>query len=183
MFSVGHVHSWDYVGSFKLSYKCCFLLTIVAIFVSGCAATISVKEHQKARFNRDDTVTVMCRTLDPMGFTGELEHLLLSRGFDVVSQEVAIRKAKLNIDVNYDNQRTQGEVESYNTTELRSVYSLTFSYSTRFDGVFSERKIIKLYGSLIDLRTGKIVKSLKIDRGPLSSKGNSDLLEKLVDKL
>ena len=99
MFSVEYVYSWGFVGRPKLSYKCCFFLTIVAIFAFGCAATISVKEHQKASFNKYDTVTVMCSTLDPLGFTGELEHLLLARGFDVVSQEVAIRKAKLDIDI------------------------------------------------------------------------------------
>ena len=92
-----------------MSYKCYFFLTTVAVFASGCAATISVIEHQKASFDKNGTVTVMCRTLDPLGFTGELEHLLLARSFDVVSQEVAIRKAKLDIDVNYNNQRARGK--------------------------------------------------------------------------
>ena len=61
----------------------------------------------------------MCRTLDPLGFTGELEHLLLARGFDVVSQEIAIRKAKLDIDINYSNQGARGGVESYTISKSK----------------------------------------------------------------
>ena len=164
-------------------YKRRFHLLVFTIFVSGCSSVVSVTEHQKAIFNIKDTVTVICKTGDPLVLSGELEHLLVSRGYDVVSQEVAIRKAKSNINMDYNNNRVQGGIESYNTTELGSVYALTFSYSSRFDGVFSERKIIKLYGSLIDLRTGKVVKSLKIDRSIWSFKGNSAFLEELVDRM
>ena len=135
-----------------------------AIFVSGCASVVSVNEHQKANFNINDTVTVICKTRDWLGVQGELEHLLLARGYDVVSQEAAVRKAKSDINMNYSNNKTQGGIESYNTTELKSVYSLTFSYSSTLDGIFTTPKIAKLYGSLIDLRTGRVVKSLKIDR-------------------
>ena len=158
-------------------------LLVFAIFVSGCAGVASVTEHQKVSFNANDTVTVICKNYDLLQLQGEIEHLLLARGYDVVSEEVAVRKAKSDINMNYGNNKVQGRIESYNTTELGSVYALTFSYSSRFDGIFSERKIIKLYGSLIDLRTGRVVKSLKIDRSALSWKGNSELLEDLVDQM
>ena len=161
----------------------CFHLLVFAIFVSGCSSVVSVTEHQKAYFNKNATVTVICKSWDGLGLSGELEHLLLARGYDVVSEEVAVRKAKFNTYLDYNNNRLQGSSESYNIKELRSVYSLTFSYNTRYDGVFSEAKITKLYGSLIDLRTGKIVKSLKINRSIWSWKGNCFYLEKLVDKM
>jgi hypothetical protein len=166
-----------------VNYKHCFCLLAFAIFVSGCSFIVSVTEHQKANFNINDTVTVICKTGDPLVLSGELEHLLVSRGYDVVSQEVAVRKAKSDIDMNYGNNKVQGGIESYDTTELRSVYSLTFSYSSTLGGLFSNPKIEKLYGSLIDLRTGRVVKSLKIHRGPLSLKDNSELLEKLVNRM
>ncbi len=163
-------------------YKHRFHLLVFAIFVSGCSSVVSVMEHQKASFNINDTVTVICKTGDPLVLSGELEHLLVSRGYDVVSQEVAVRKAKSNIDMNYNNSRAQGGIESYNTTELGSIYALTFSYSYVWDGIFGD-VITKLYGSLIDLRTGKVVKSLKINRSRWSLKGNSAFLEKLVDQM
>ena len=166
-----------------MTYKCRFHLLVFAIFVSGCSSVVSVTEHQKVNFNANDTVTVICKTNDHLQLQGELEHLLLARGYDVVSEEVAVWKAKSDISMNYGNNKVQGRIESYNTTELGSVYALTFSYSSGFDGIFRESKIIKLYGSLIDLRTGKVVKSLKIDRSAWSSKGNSAFLEELVDQM
>ncbi len=164
-------------------YKHRFHLLVFAIFVSGCSSVVSVTEHQKASFNINDTVTVICKTGDPLVLSGELEHLLLARGYDVVSQEVAVRKAKSDIDMNYNNSRAQGGIESYNATELGSIYALTFSYSYVWDGIFRDPKITKLYGSLIDLRTGKVVKSLKINRSRWSLKGNSAFLEKLVNQM
>lgn len=169
--------------NFKVIYKHCFHLLVFSFFVFGCASVVSVSEHQKANFNINDTVTVICKTNDWLNLQGELEHLLLARGYDVVSQEVAVQKAKSDIDVNYDNNKVQGEIESYDTTELRSIYSLTFSYSSTLGGIFSNPKIEKLYGSLIDLRTGKVVKSLKIHRSSWSFKSNSALLEELVDRM
>ena len=166
-----------------MTYKHCFHLFVLVIFVSGCAAPIvSVTEHQKANFNTNDTITVICKTYDPLNIQGELEHLLLARSYDVVSEEVAVRKAKSDIEMKYGNNTVQGGIESYNTTELRSIYALTFSYSDVWNGLLYGNQIKKLYGSLIDLRTGKVVKSLKIDRKS-SRKNDSAFLEELVDRM
>ena len=164
-------------------YKHCLHVLVFSIFLSGCGSVVSVIEHQRTKFSKNDTVTVVCKTGDPLVLAGELEHLLISRGYDIVSHEVAVRKAKLDVNMDYRNQQTRGGIESYNVTELGSVYALTFSYSSRWDGIFGEPKIVKLYGSLIDLRTGKVVKSLKIHRNFWSGKGNSAYLEELVDKM
>ncbi len=158
------------------------LLSFLLLFWVGCSS-VNVQHHKKANFNINDTVTVICERDDHLGLQGELVHILLSRGYDVVSKEVATKKAKLDISLDHSNNKIKGGLEEYSTTEIRSVYALSFSYSSGFDGVFSERKIKKLYGSLIDLRTGKIVKSLKIDRSIWSLKGNSAYLEALVDQM
>ena len=158
------------------------LLSFLFLLV-GCSSVVNVQHHKKTNFNIDDTVTVICKRDDRLGLQGELEHILLSRGYDVVSEEVAAKKAKLDVSVDHGNDKIKGGIEEYSTTEIQSVYALSFSYSSRFDGVFSEEKIVKLYGSLIDLRTGKIVKSLKIDRSMWSLKGNSAYLEALVDQM
>lgn len=165
-----------------MTYKHRFYLLVFAIFVSGCAGVASVTEHQKVNFNANDTVTVICKSNDWLQLQGELEHLLLARGYDVVSEEVAVWKAKSDIDVNYGSNKVQGRIESYNTTELRSVYALTFSYSLHPGSALTEPRIRKLYGSLINLRTGKVVKSLKLSAS-WSWKGNSELLEELVDQM
>ena len=166
-----------------MTYKHRFHLLVLVIFVSGCAApVVNVTEHQKANFSTSNTITVMCKTYDPLNIQGELEHLLLAKGYDVVSEDVAVRKAKSDIDMNYNNNRAQGGIESYNTTELRSVYALTFSYSDVWNGLLFGNQVKKLYGSLIDLRTGKVVKSLKIDRKS-SYKSDSAFLEELVNRM
>ncbi|MDD5217728.1 MAG: hypothetical protein PHN49_02930 [Candidatus Omnitrophica bacterium] len=149
---------------------------------AGCS-TVGVQEHAKAKFDKIDTVTVISTGVDNLGLQGELEYILLSRGYDVVSQEVASQKAKLDVDVDYSNNKVKGGAEVYKATEVKSVYVLSFAYSSRFDGQFREEKINKLYGSLIDLRTGKIVKSLKIERSIWALKGNTAFLEALVDQM
>jgi len=116
------------------------------ILLAGCSS-VSVVEQKKANFNINDTVTVISKGNDPLNLQGELEHILLSRGYDVVSQDVAVQKAKLVINMDYNNNKAKGGAEVYNTTELKSVYSLSFSYSSRFDGIFREKKIVKFYGS------------------------------------
>lgn len=157
-------------------------LLAFAVFVSGCAGVASVTEHQKVSFNANDTVTVICKNYDQLQLQGEFEHLLLARGYDVVSEEVAVRKAKSDISMNYGNNNIQGAIESYHTTEFRAVYALTFGYSLHPSGALTEPRIRKLYGSLIDLRTGKVVKSLKLSAS-WSWKGNSELLEDLVNQM
>jgi len=121
-------------------------------------------------------------TNDPLQLQGELEHLLLAKGYDVVSEEVAVWKAKSDIVMNYDNDKVQGGIESYNITELRSVYALTIGYVRNYRNWGPSHEIQKLYGSLLNLRTGKVVKSLKIDRKG-SIKSDSALLEELVDQM
>lgn len=158
------------------------LFSLLLLFLVGCSS-VNVQHHKKANFNIDDTVTVICKRTDHLGLQGELEHILLSRGYDVVSSEVATKKAKLDISMDHRNDKIKGGIEEYSTTEIQSIYALSFSYSSRFDGVLREEKINKLYGSLVDLRTGKIVKSLKIDRSMWSLKGNSAYLEALVDQM
>ncbi|MBF0361950.1 MAG: hypothetical protein HQK49_13120 [Oligoflexia bacterium] len=165
----------------RYSYICFFIMTVLSLY--GCSSVVEVKEGKSIKFNSNETITVICRGKDELGLSGELEHILISQGFDVVSEEVAKNKAKTVIDVNLNNKKIEGTVEDYNVKELQSVYALSFSYTTAYDGLFSERKINKLHGSVIDLHTGKIIKSLKIERNSMSLKSNVEILEELVTQM
>jgi hypothetical protein len=65
--------------------------------------------------------------------------------------------------------------------EICSKFNNTKTHA--FDGAFSERKIKKLFGTLVDLESGKIIKSFKIDRSMWVFSGNSAFIEELADKL
>ena len=122
------------VGS---AVKLAFHLLVFAVLVSGCAPpVISVPEHQRAYFSKNATVTVtMDKPFhDPLGFQGEFEHHLLAKGYNVVSEAVAVRKAKFDTNMDYNNNRAQGGSESYNVRELMSVYLLTLKYDYDFYG-------------------------------------------------
>lgn len=154
-------------------------LLVIAILCIGCSG-VRVTTHQRASFNKNATVTVFCTSADPLGLRNTFEHILLSRGYDVVSREIAIAKSKLNVDLDLKNNRVKGGVESYRIQEIPSVYVLSFSYVTYY-GVIETMG--PLYGSIIDLRTGRVVKSLKANKHMEILMSNHDLLETLVDEL
>ena len=158
------------------------LLQLCMILLAGCS-TVKVAAHKKVAFNRNESITVMCKGSDTLALTGELENLLLIRGYDVVSEDVARKLARTSIDVDLKNETIRGDIDQYNTTEVRSVYALTFNYSSRFDGALRERKIASLYASIIDLRTGRILKSLKLKRSIWALRGNDAYLERLIDQM
>ncbi|MBN1517042.1 hypothetical protein JXA32_10800 [Candidatus Sumerlaeota bacterium] len=158
-----------------------FLLFAMTL-LSGCS-TVRVATHKNAAFKRNESITVICKGPDTLGLTGELENLLLARGYDVISEDVARRLARTNIDVDLKDEAVRGDIDQYNATEVKSVYALTFNYSDRFDGALREQKITYLYGSLIDLRTGRILKSLKLKRSMWALKGNDAYLEMLIDQM
>ena len=83
-------------------------------------------------------------------------------------------------DLDLKNGRVKGGVESYKIQEIPSVYVLSFSYTTYY-GVIDTMG--PLYGSIIDLRTGRVVKSMKADKRMEMFISNHSILETLVDKL
>lgn len=157
-------------------------LSAFLFLVSGCSS-VKVAQHKTAHFDRNTTITVICKGHDELGVTGELESLLLELGYDVVSEDVARRMASTDIDVDTNDGRVRGSISKHRTIELKSVYALTFNYSSRFDGLLRERKIDALYGSLIDLRTGRILKSLKVKRSMWALAGNDAYLEMLINQM
>ena len=158
------------------------ILVSLSILLAGCSS-INVATHKNIAFQNNETITVICKGSDTLGLTGELENLLLARGYDVISEDVARKIARTSIDVDLKYEGVRGNIDQYNTTEVKSVYALTFNYSSRFDGALRERKIASLYGSLIDLKTGRIIKSLKVKRSMWALRGNDSYLEMLIDKM
>ncbi|RKU22968.1 hypothetical protein C6499_19225 [Candidatus Poribacteria bacterium] len=146
------------------------LLLILSLFVSACSPpVISVTEHQKVTFNKDSTITIAAETMKLKRFRYELEHALLARGYNIVTREVAIMKSKLDVDLDLNDKKVVGDLESYHVTELNSVYSLTLYHDSTV-----------IYGTLTDLRTGHLVKSLKVAPNfqPLST-----VCQMLIDRM
>ena len=145
------------------------LILLLTVSVCACAPTvntrISITEHHRVTFNKSSTITVTCSG-SLYNLKHELEHALLARGYNIVSEEVASTKDKINVDVDLNN--TRKSAESYRVRELKSAYLLRFHGSS------------PVYGTLIDLETGQIVKSLKI-----TTYGSyaPSFVEELIDKM
>ena len=149
------------------------LCLVVVISTSGCA-TVNVTEHQKVKFDKNATITVICKHGDFLGIATLLESILLSRGYDVVSLDAATSKVKSAIRISRDNNLIEADIEGYRSRELLSIYALAFTYT------WVGMTIRTLHGTLIDLTTGRIVRAFDID----SIYGHTKpTLTKLVDKM
>jgi hypothetical protein len=141
------------------------LLGLFLCLLSACSSIVSVTEHHKATFDKNSTVTVIAENSNLLRLKFELEHQLLARGYNIVSEDVALRKAKLDVNIDYNDNKERRGYESYQLRQLMSVYSLK---------LYGKLPIV--YGALIDLRTGQVIKSIKLE-------SFSDSMSRLVDSL
>lgn len=125
------------------------------------------------------TVTVTCKRNDHLGFREELEHRLVNRGYNVVSEDVARKAIVSEFGAVYRPGAVAGRVETFGEKQLRSVYALSFTYTTYLDG-----QMKTLQGSLIDLRTGRILRSMKVKRfGWAFFNGYDSYLDEFVNQI
>jgi hypothetical protein len=124
----------------------------------------------------------MSLNYDPQNVKGRLEHLFLSRGFNVVSESVAKDRIEYEEQISdtINTQTIQGSIGR--VKRMRSEYVLEFSYSTRPDfpnvWVFSS-----FSATVINLDTGKIIASANFSQGGFTSDTINTVLTNFVDKL
>ncbi|MCW1887632.1 hypothetical protein OKA04_23040 [Luteolibacter flavescens] len=151
-------------------------LTSLAL-LSSCAS--SSRPTSAAAVPTAATITVTCKRSDHLGFREEIEHLLVNRGYNVVSDDVARRSVVTEFGVSHQPSRTTGRIESFSEKQLRSVYALSFTYTTYLDG-----QMKTLQGSVVDLNSGRVVRSIKVDRfGWAFFNGYDSYLEDFVNQL
>lgn len=66
-----------------------FLSVPVWLFLLVGCGTVHVTMKPQTTFTKKSTITVVVQGSDPLNLQGKLEHLLLERGFEIISAAVA----------------------------------------------------------------------------------------------
>jgi len=141
-----------------------------------------VTKREEYKLVQNSTVTVVSKIKDKMNAKGILEQLLLERGFNVVSEDVARNQIDIQSTTDIKKDRMTEKKTLENVKKLASVYMLTFSYTTRSD--FPHGKVFSSFtASVVDLRTGKLVSAIRFNQGPMGGSSINAVLEKAVEKL
>ena len=107
-------------------------IIITAVLLSSCSASMQVFVNQSSNYSRKTPITITNKS-DGSGALGELQFLLQSNGYKVMSMAAA--KKALNLDSESSNGKEHSEV-TYTTT-VKSVYVIEMNYSYYIDGLTS----------------------------------------------
>jgi len=154
---------------------------IVFVFI-GCAGPVNVSIRPDTSFDQNSTITVISSGHDPLNVSGQLEFLLSSKGFDVVSEAVARDRIEYEEEVSKSptQQNTTGAVER--VRRVPSAYILRYNYNYRPD--FPNGYVFTNFtATIVDLSSGKIIASTNFNQGEFGSKSVSKTLTEFVDQL
>jgi len=158
----------------------CVLL--VSFWLAGCAGKVAVVKKPGTSFARSSTITVVAAGNDFLGVQGQLEHLLLSRGFEVVSEAVARERVKYEDSIQSGAGESSASASLERVTEVPSAYIMRYSYSTRPD--FPNRHVFTQFSaSVVDLRDGALQASVDFSQGELGSKSVQAVLREVAESL
>jgi len=126
-------------------------------------------------------------SMDRLQLRSKIENVLLGKGFEVISKDVAIEKSKRVKNASED--RTSSKEESYKSIDVKSVYLLKFTYTYQQapKTVWQQKTkyvLEELNGSITDLADGgKLVASYSYKRGTKTDKEPEDVIEELISRL
>lgn len=152
------------------------------VLLIGCAGTSTVTKRASANLVPASTITVVSRGVDSHNVQGQIEDILFRKGYNVVSETVARDQLKVKSDVVIEPGHGTVDTSVSHVKEVRSVYLFSFSYATRPD--FPQGEVFTSFtGSIIDLRTGQLVASLRFSQGAFGSKSMTSALERMLKDL
>lgn len=139
----------------KKSRNILFLLLIIAIFNACGSLQVTVKPD--ANFSKNATLTI-AKSEDETGTVGELNHLLFSKGFNIIAYSTAKKAIKYKDEIKGENStNNEFEAEIYSIQELNSIYALELNYSYYYDMLYWAYNSFS--ARVIDLNTGEIIMS------------------------
>ena len=167
-------------------------LLFLFVSLTGCG-TLNVFLKPHTTFSRDSTLTVVVESEDRLGIQGKLEHLLLNRGFEVVSQAVAKEKVSFESESNAaamaktasgSGTVTAGVIGTIKSEqslskvrEVKSAFILRFRYHAFYDLIYWS--FTSFNATIVELSSGKVVASASFSGG----KSVDSVLEEFVKKL
>jgi len=159
------------------------IIVVLLIFLSlGCTNTVHVSSKADTIYPPHCTIAVSCDGDDFLSIQQQAEYLLVSKGFNVVSERVA------RIESNMQNRKCT-IVESEEGTcpkrskEMRSIYILHFSYEYYAATSYRDYYFKIFSASVVDLRNGNVVASADFSQSSFGTKPILSVLEDFVNKL
>lgn len=152
--------------------KAKFLLLFSTLLLLSCGS-VHVFVNEEHTYSRKNPITINLSSDDASGTLGELQYLLKSNGYKLMSYGSA--KKALNLDSQYNNSSTHNEI-TY-TKEFNSIYLMDIDYSY-YDDLFYFA-YTNFSATITDLRTGEIIMTANF-RGDKSCRA---VLQEFVDNL
>ncbi|HQO58791.1 MAG TPA: hypothetical protein PLT76_08750 [Candidatus Omnitrophota bacterium] len=152
------------------------LLLIAVLLLAGCG-TLNVYVKPGTNFNRNTTITVIGGE-DRSGTKGQIEHLLLSRGFNIVSESTARNAIKYRGSLKgTDVINNEYIAETYSIREINSVYALEMNYSYYWDVFYWA--YTRFSAKVTDLNNGEVVLTAQFS----GDRSVNSVLNELVNKI
>ena len=159
-----------------MKYLKLIAIILLMILLESCG-TVDLFVKPGTSFNKQTTITIVGDD-DGSNTKGQLEFLLLSKGFNIVSEtsaKTAIRyKDRLKGSDRFNN---EFNAEVYSIKELNSIYAMTTNYSYYYDMFFYAYR--NFTAKVIDLNTGQIVLTVNF----AGDRAVSSVLSSLADQL
>jgi hypothetical protein len=148
-----------------------FAISLCCI-LSSCG-TMNVFVNQESTYSKKNPITINKSSDDKSGTLGELQFLLQSNGYKLMSYGAA--KKALNLDTESNNESFHGEIT--NTVSFNSVYVIDLNYTYYYDMLYYAYRTFS--ASITDLETGEIIMTANF-RGDRSCRS---VLNELVNKM
>lgn len=134
---------------------------------------MKVYTSPNSNYTRSTPITINISNDDESGTLGELQFLLQSNGYKLMS--LAAAKKSLNLDSNYDIRNFHSEIT--NTTTFKSMYVLDVHFTYYYDVFYYA--YTNFSATITDLSTGEIILTANF-RGDKSVRA---VLKELVQKM
>lgn len=141
--------------------KMIFALTIsvIAIFCSSCGTTMKVAVNPNSSYSKNNPITIIdeSKYSEKTGALGELEYLLQSNGYNLMSMDAAKKAMNIDETEDLDENHSEKHKELTHTTTYKSVYVLKMQYNSTIGTFNNNYYFLNLSVTITDLATGELV--------------------------
>ena len=159
------------------------IIVVLLIFLfPGCTSSVHVSSKADTIYPPHRTIAVSCNNDDHLSIRQKLEHLLVSKGFNVLPERTARIKANMQNGKHTIVESEKGTIPE-RSKEMRSIYILHFSYEYYTAMSYRDYYFKTFSASLVDLKDGNVVASADFSQGSFGTKPILSVLEDFVNKL
>ena len=147
----------------------------------GCASSVHIASQVDTIYCPHCFITVSSQSKDPLNIKRGIEQLLISKGYIVVSNEIAHTLVRME-----ERRRTlRGEEASppQRTKQTHPIYLLRFSYKHYLAIPYGYYIFTNFSASFVNLMDGHVIASAHFSQSSFGSKSANSALEEFVDKL